>query len=72
MVLRGPACREMCVCVSVCVSASAGRGRGVLRGLGWLLGCLFYQKDCSKAFNKHSTEESCPIKYTGRLKAMSV
>lgn len=28
----------------------------MLRGLERLLGCLFYQKDCSKAFNKHSTE----------------
>lgn len=39
------------------MSENAGRGGGVLRGLEQLLGCLFYQKDCSKAFNKHSTEE---------------
>lgn len=38
------------------VFLSAGRGEGVLRGLEWLLGCLFYQKDCIKAFDKHSTE----------------
>ena len=46
-------CREMCVCVweHECLE-----GWGVLRGLERLLGCLFYQKDCSKAFNKHSTE----------------
>ena len=54
MVLRGPACAERCV--FVCESMNVWRGGGVLRGLERLLGCLFYQKDCSKAFNKHSTE----------------
>lgn len=46
-------------CVSVCVRERECDGWeewGVLRGLERLLGCLFYQKDCSKAFNKHSTE----------------
>jgi len=44
---------RMCACV---VSMTAGGGLDVLRGLQRLLRCLFYQKDCSKALNKHSTE----------------
>lgn len=47
--------RDVCLCF-LCVRGIDGNGGGVLRRLEWLLGCLFYQKDSSKAFNKHSTE----------------
>lgn len=49
MELKAPGC--------VWVSENTRMGGGVLRGLEQLLGCLFYQKDCSKAFDKHSTGE---------------
>ncbi len=56
MVLGGPApWWEVCLCFYVC-ECIWWEGGGVLRRLEWLLGCLFYQKDCSKAFHKHSTE----------------
>lgn len=45
-----------------------GGGGGVLRGLERLLGCLFYQKDCSKAFDKHSTEGKLSNQIRGEIK----
>lgn len=53
--MRRDVCLRSCVPADVCED-DCWEGWGVLRELERLLGCLFYQKDCCKACNKHSTE----------------